>query len=165
MKIVGRVFDNETGLPLADAMVNFQYLGYLLLPAKELPLADAMVNLLNGRDIEKTDSNGLFEVYSETRPFQDPTILVTKDGYKPFQLKIERNSNETSYTVTSESVSIDYTAPVYPDPENRETFVTGTWVNKWSTEFRTGDTLSIYLAREDIKAEVERNKKELENAR
>ena len=143
VKIVGRVFDKETGLPLPDAMVN----------------------LLDGRDIKKTDSNGLFEVYSETRPFQDPTILVTKNGYKPFQLKIERNRNETSYTVTSESVSIDYTAPVYPDPENRETFVTGNWVDKWSTEFRTGDTLSIYLAREDIKAEVERNKKELENAR
>ena len=143
VRILGRVFDKEIGLPLVGTTVN----------------------LLDGSDIKKTASNGYFEVFSEARPFQDPTILVTKDGYKPFQLRIERESDETSYIVKSESIFVDYEEPVYPDPNNRETFITGTWINKWSKEFKTGDTLSIYLVREDEKAEVERNKKEIENYR
>lgn len=123
------------------------------------------VNLLDGSDIKKTDSNGFFEVFSETRPFQDPTILVTMDGYKPFQLRIEGKSDETSYSVKSESIFVDYEEPVYPDPNNRGTFITGTWIDKWSKEFKIGDTLCIYLVSEDTKAEVERNKKEIENYR
>lgn len=139
--ILGRVFDKETGLPLVGTTIN----------------------LLDGGDIKETDSNGFFKVFSETSPFQDPTILVTKDGYKPFQLRIERNNDETSFIVKSKSIYVDYEEPVYPNPNNRGTFITGTWIDKWSKEFKTGDTLSIYLVREDIKAEVERNKKEIKN--
>lgn len=123
VKILGRVFDKETGRPLVGTTVN----------------------LLDGSDIMKTDSEGFFEVFSETRPFQEPSILVTKDGYKPFQLRIDGNSEEISYIVMSESIFVDYEEPVYPDPNNRGTFITGTWINKWSKEFKTGDTLSIYL--------------------
>lgn len=141
VKIIGRVFDKETGLPLLGTTVN----------------------LLDGSDIKKTDSNGFFEVSTETRPFQDPVILVTKESYKPFQLRIDGNSEEISYVVKSESISVDYEEPVYPDPNNRGTFITGTWIDKWSNEFKTGDTLSIYLVREDTKAAS--NKKGLENYR
>ena len=143
VKILGRVVDKETGLSISGATAN----------------------LLEGRDIKKTDNAGLFEVFSETRPFQDPTILVTKNGYKPFQLRIEDSSEETNYIVKSESISVDYDEPVYPDPNNRETFITGIWIDKWSKEFKTGDTLTIYLVREDRRAEIERAKKEIENTK
>jgi len=101
------------------------------------------------------------QLSSEIRPFQYPTIMVTKEGYKPFQLKIKDRRNETSYVVKSESVHIDFEEPVYPDPNNLNTFITGTWIEKWSEEFRTGDTLRIYLVREDLKAEIERNRQDL----
>ncbi|GAB2786772.1 hypothetical protein GCM10027275_34130 [Rhabdobacter roseus] len=141
VKVLGRVFDKETGLPLARTTVN----------------------LLEGKDIKKTNTNGYFEVSSDTRPFQNPIILITKDGYKPFQLKIkERNGDATSYIVKSESIFIDYEKPVYPDPNNRGTFITGTWIDKWSKEFKTGDTLSIYLAKEDTKTEIEKIRKGIE---
>jgi hypothetical protein len=137
--VSGRVYDKETGLPITGTTVN----------------------LLDGKDIKKTDNEGFFEVFSEAFPFQDPVILVTKEGYKPFQLTIRGRRNETSFIVTTESVFIYYEEPVYPDPYNRETFITGTSVDKWSKEFRTGDTLRIYLAREDLKAEVEKTRKEV----
>jgi hypothetical protein len=88
---------------------------------------------------------------------------VSKKGYKPFQLKIDYSGEETSYTIKSESISVDYDEPVYPDPNNRETFITGTWIEKWSQDFSTRDTLSIYLMKEDTKAEVETIRKQVEN--
>lgn len=141
VKILGRVIDKETGRLILGATVN----------------------LLEGRDIKKTDKAGFFEVFSETGPFQDPTILVTKDGYKPFQIRIEGSDEETTYTVKSESIFIDYEEPVFPEPNKRETFITGAWIDKWSKEFKTGDTLTIYLVRDNRKAEIERAKEKIEN--
>lgn len=129
--VLGKVFDKETGQPISLAMVD----------------------LLDGKDRENTNIDGFFEVFSQTRPFQDAVILVTKEGYKPFHLKIVRTADETTYVIKSESISVDYDQPIYPDPNNRNTFITGTWIDKWSTDLRTGDTLSIYLSREDTKAE------------
>jgi len=141
VRINGKVFDNET----------------------KMPLVGTTVNLLNGRDIKKTDGNGFFEVFSETKPFQDPTILVTREGFKPFELRIKRKRNETSYIIKSESTYVDFEEPAYPDPNNQETFITGTWIEKWSKEFKTGDTLNIYLEREDIEVEIKRNFNEIRN--
>ncbi|GGK70028.1 hypothetical protein GCM10011405_17600 [Rufibacter glacialis] len=114
------------------------------------------MNLLEGGDIQKTASNGLFQVFSETGPFQDPILQISKPGYKPFHLQIERNKEETRYMIKSEQVFVEYDTPVYPDLNNRKTFSAGTWINKWSQDFKNGDTLSIYLEREDIKTEVDR---------
>lgn len=139
VRIVGKIYDKETGRPLAGTTVN----------------------LLDGSDIKITGNDGFFEVFSETRPFQDARLLVTLDGYKPFQLKIKEKSNETSYIVKSGSIHVDFEEPVYPDPNNLNTFITGTSIEKWSEEFRTGDTLYIYLVREDLKAEIERNRQDL----
>ena len=142
--------------PLQGCSFSAGILGRVIDMATGLPIPGTTVNLLDGRDIKTTDITGLFEVFSETRPFQDPSILVTKDGYKPFQLRIEYSSDETKYIVKSESVSVDYDEPVYSDPKNRDNFITGTWIEKWSTEFKTGDTLTIYLTRDHEIAELKR---------
>ncbi len=141
--VLGRVFDKETGQPIALAMVN----------------------LLNGQDMENTNSDGFFEVFSQSRPSQDAQILVSKDGYKPFQLKIVRTGDQTTYVIESELISVKYDQPIYLDPKDRNTFIIGTSIDKWSTDFRTGDTLSIYLVREDIKGEVEKIRKQVENSK
>ena len=45
--------------------------------------------------------------------------------------------------------------PFYPDSSNKSTFITGTWINKWSEKFFVNDTLIIYLSTNDIYSEVE----------
>ncbi len=67
VKILGRVIGKETGVLILGATVN----------------------LLEGRDIKKTDSAGLFEIFSEIRPFEDPTILVTKKDINLFILELK----------------------------------------------------------------------------
>lgn len=118
-------------------------------------ISNASINLLNGRDIEKSNANGYFEVLDQAGFCKDPVIVVKMEGYKPFQLEIKDSKGEISYTVKSETVWIDYDEPFYPNSSNRNTFITGTWINKWSQDFCASDTLRIYLTKYDTESEIE----------
>lgn len=138
----GKVIDQETGKPISDARVV----------------------LLDKLDSTKTNNKGYFEIRKSTGAYKvDPEVLITKAGYKPFQLKKKYTSKETSYIVKSELIYVDFDKPVYPDPKNRKTFLVCTSIEKWSQDFRTGDTLIFYLTRDDRKSEIENIKSEIKN--
>lgn len=128
------------------------------------PISDARVVLLYKSDSTKTNDKGYFEIRSSTGLYKvDPEVLITKAGYKPFQLKEKHSSKETSYIVKSESIDVDFDKPVYPDPRNRGTFIVSTSIDKWSQDFRAGDTLIFYLTRDDRNSEIERIKNEIKH--
>lgn len=133
--IEGKVIDKETGIPISHANIN----------------------LLDGQDIELSDASGYFKVYCNTGAYKvNPIITVTKNGYKPFKIKIENSKDKINYIVSSESFFVEYDEPFYPDTNNRKTFISGTWINKWSQNFIVDDTLTILLNKDDIDSEIER---------
>ena len=138
--MTGKVFDKETGQPISNATVN----------------------LLDSKDIKKTNNEGFFAVYRQMGAFKvDPVIEITKKGYKPFQMQISSKNDKTSYFVKSETKWVDFNEPLTNDSKAKTSDLTGTWIEKWSQNFTAGDTLLIYLTKDDEKAEIEKIETEL----
>jgi len=132
--MTGKVYDKETGKPIVDATVN----------------------LLEDRDNAKTDSNGYFEVYAQTGNHKiAPIILVSKEGYKPFQLRISSSDNGVNYSVKSETEFIKYRDTLFLNSD-KTSYLLGVDIEKWSLNFAVDDTLKIYLTRKNVQKEVEK---------
>lgn len=130
----GKVYDKETGKPIADATVN----------------------LLEDKDIVQTDHNGYFEVYTQTGAHKiDPIVVVSKKGYKPFQLSIKHSGDEISYSVKSQTEYVEYKDTLFLS-SNKDSYLLGVDIEKWSQNFAVDDTLRIYLTKKDIEGEVEK---------
>ena len=130
----GRVFDKETGKPISNATVN----------------------LLEDKDIVQTDNDGYFEVYTSTGNHKTaPIVVVSKKGYKPFQLRINYSGDETSYSVKSETEFIEYKDTLFMNT-NKSSYLLGVDIEKWSQDFAVVDSLRIYLTKKDIEGEVEK---------
>ena len=128
----GKVFDKETGKPIANATVI----------------------LLKDKDEVQTDNEGYFEVSTPTGNQRiDPTVIVSKKGYKPFQLSINYSSDETSYSVKTETEYIQYKDTLFLY-SNKDSYLLGVDIEKWSQDFAVGDTLKIYLKKKNTEAEV-----------
>jgi thioredoxin reductase len=137
--MTGKVFDKETGKPIANATVN----------------------LLEDKDVAQTDNNGYFQVYTQTGSHKiAPIVVVSKKGYKPFQLRINSSGEETSYSVKSETEFIKYKDTLFMN-SNKSSYLLGVDIEKWSQNFAVGDTLKIYLTKENVEKEVEKIQIEL----
>ena len=131
----GKIIDKETGKPISDAAVN----------------------LCQGLDVTTTNTEGYFEVNGQTGAHKiDPVVEVTKDGYKPFQIKISYSENESSYSVKTETKWIRYKDTVFFNSK-KTSFLLGVDIEKWSQDFAISDTLTIYLTKENYKKEVEQS--------
>ncbi len=128
-------------------------------------ISNATIDLLDGVDIKKSNAKGYFKVTYLSGFCKDPVIVVRKEGYKPFHLKFKDSKGDVSYNVKSEKEFIDFDKPIYPDSTNRNTFIFGTWIDKWSQDFCVSDTLIIYLSRQDVKSEIEKIKAKLQHQR
>jgi hypothetical protein len=53
---------------------------------------------------------------------------------------------------------IKYDEPFYPDSTNRNTFINGLWINKWSQHFQAGDTLIFYLTPNHTTSNIKKQK-------
>ncbi len=85
----------------------------------------------------------------------EPEIQVTKEGFKPFQVLISGDSESKTYKIRSESQSVDFDEPVYPYSSDRNTFIVGTWIEKYSHDFEfENDSLIIYLDIENFEEEI-----------
>jgi len=132
----GKIIDKETGKPISDAEVN----------------------LCEGLDVTSTNKDGYFEVHGKTGAHKiDPIVVVTKDGYKPFQIKISYSDDESSYSVKTETKWIKYKDTVFFNSE-KTSFLLGVDIEKWSQDFAISDTLTIYLTKENDKKEVEQSR-------
>lgn len=127
------------------------------------PISNVTVNLLDGKDIKKTNDIGYFEVEYVTGFCEDPEITLSTKGYKPFYLKIKHSNGKTHYITKSETIWVNYDHPFYPDINNKTTVIIGTWIEKWSQDYSTKDTLIIYLMKADIKTEIENIQNEIRN--
>ena len=137
--IQGIVIDKESGKPIQNAKVN-----------------------MTDRDIEELTDNGIFDIGEHSGFCYDPKVEVSMNGYKPFRIQIIHRSEYTSYNIESEGISVDYDEPFYPDPSNKNTFMTGTWINKFSEDFKvSGDTIILYLEEDNLEKEIQRIKEHL----
>jgi len=132
--MTGKVYDKETGKPIANATVI----------------------LLEDKTTIQTDNKGYFEVYTSTGAYKiDPIVVVSKKGYKPFQLRIKYSGDEISYSVKSETEYIEYKDTLFLS-SNKDSYLLGVDIEKWSQNFAVDDTIRIYLTKKDIEGEVEK---------
>lgn len=141
INVNGKVLDKETGNPIMGVTVD----------------------LLKGADIEKTNAKGIFEAVEVTGFCKDPLIIVSADGYKPFQIEIKKSKGNTQYLVKTETSWINYDQPFYPDTTNKSTFIKGVWIDKWSQDFKINDTLTIYLSKDNPAIEIEKSQDDIKS--
>ncbi|WP_339607889.1 carboxypeptidase-like regulatory domain-containing protein [uncultured Roseivirga sp.] len=119
------------------------------------PIKNALVTLIDKNRKVYSDQNGNFLIDMQTGFCFDPKIQVTKKGFKPFQVLISGDSKSISYKIKSESQSVDFDEPLYPDSSNKSTFITGTWIEKYSQDFQSrNDSLIIYLDTDNLEEEI-----------
>ncbi|HHT23461.1 MAG TPA: carboxypeptidase-like regulatory domain-containing protein [Bacteroidales bacterium] len=116
------------------------------------PIKNAQVYFVKKTDSTLTDDNGYFEV-SEIGGIRksNPKVLIKADGYKPFEMEVFIKNSSIIYSVKSETEWVEYDETLSPNPSDKDNFILGTWIEKWSTDFQTKDTLIFFLERKDIK--------------
>jgi hypothetical protein len=93
----------------------------------------------------KTDSDGKYGIDYVTGFCPDRHFTFEKQNYRPMELKIESDGDETSYSVATKDDFIEYDNPKYLD-STRKSFTTGEWIELTSKNFSVkNDTLTIYL--------------------
>lgn len=124
IKVVGKVVSTETGIPIYGAKIE-----------------------MLGRNLYSiSDKNGNFSITEQTGFCYEPNLKVSFEDYKPFELKIFYNSNNTTYEVLKDTRSVNLSEPIYPDPKNEKTFITATLIEHNSKSFKIkSDSLIIYL--------------------
>jgi len=118
-----------------------------------------------GRDVSSfSKDDGSFELIEVTGFCYDPEIKITFDGYKPFQIRFASIGDYNTYKVKSNPKSVEFDNPVYPDPKNEDTFVTGTWIEQNSLDFDVrSDSIIVYLKKNNPTQEIEELKQKLIN--
>ena len=129
-----------------------------------LPIEGATIMLLGTNKIVKSDQLGGYNLTYISGFCPDRELIISKEGYKPFQIKLDNSNDHKIYTVKSETKSVDFETPVYPDSTNPNTYVTGSWVNLYSENFRVNsDSLIIYLDVKNDDQEIQNIKEKLKN--
>jgi hypothetical protein len=120
------------------------------------PISGAKIEMVGKNLTSESDQNGVFNIGEMTGFCYDPKIKVTYKGYKPFIIVLESESEFQNFKIKKESEFIEYEKPFYPNPNNKNTFVTGTWVEKYSGNFKVkSDSLIIYLDKNNLNKEIE----------
>ncbi len=148
-------------LTSCDCYVKVQ--GQVVSSSTGKPIENAVVTMIDKNHQVFTDQNGKFLIDLQTGFCFDPEIKVTKEGFKPFQILISSNSEYLSYQIKSKSQSVDFDEPVYPDSTNRNTYKTGSWIEKYSQDFESkNDSLIIFLDTESFEEEIKTLKEKRE---
>ena len=133
--------------------------GQIVSSSTEKPIDNALITMIDKNREVYSDQNGNFLIDLQTGFCFDPEIQVTKEGFKPFQILISADSKSKTYKIRSESQSVDFDEPVYPDSSNQSTFIIGTWIEKYSQYFKSkNDSLIIYLDTEDFEEELKQKR-------
>jgi hypothetical protein len=128
------------------------------------PINGAKIEMLGKNLISESDQNGIFKIGEMTGFCYDPKIKVTYKGHKPFIIELESESEFQNFKLKKESEFVEYKKPFYPNPDNKNTFINGTWIEKYSGNFKIkSDSLLIYLDEKNLTKEIELIKQELKN--
>ena len=138
----GKVVSSETGKPISGAKIE-----------------------MIGKNLTSTsDQNGNFSIGEMTGFCYSPKVKVTYENHKPFEIELEYDSGFQNYKLRKESESVAFDEPLYPDANNKNTFITSTWIEKYSGNFEIkSDSLIIYLDEKNIAKEIEQIKRNLKN--
>lgn len=142
----GRVFSNHDGEPIANVQIK-----------------------LAGTDsVVRTDSLGYFNLHyvgGGCCPTQQ--YIVTKQGYKSFQIELDQSSDRTLMTVRQEHLPYDLKGKnLYPDSMNKSTYIVSIDFEKYSKDFAfRGDSLILYLDPDDRDLDFKKYVKGLKSVR
>ena len=109
------------------------------------PVEGVSVELVNKGEVTKTDKNGYFKIEKKVGFCFDPTVRITKKYYKPFEITFKSSRESKIFSIKSKSDFVTYDTPFYPDPDNKNTFVTGTWINQYSINFPSILTSAFFI--------------------
>lgn len=139
--------------------------GKVISTESKLPIEGAIVEMIGKNITTKTNKNGYFHIWDQTGFCYEPNIKITIDKYKPFEIKFIKSGDSKSYELQSKSESLDYDEPFYPDSKNKNTFITGTWIEKYSEKFSVlSDTVTFYLDTIDVASEIKKTKSKFRNS-
>ena len=117
------------------------------------------MDLLEGENITKSNKDGYFEVNGHRRSYKvDPSLVISKNGFKPFQIRISNSDDEKIYSIKTETKWIKYPDTLFLNSK-KTSFILGFDYEKWSQDFTNGDTLIIYLTKDNKSLEIEKSKR------
>ncbi len=128
------------------------------------PIQGAKIEMVDKELISSTDRDGYFTIGEMTGFCYSPTIRVTYENYKPFEIELISDSDKKIFKVREESEYIDLNVPYHPNPENERTTIEEIPIEIYSRNFEIqNDSVFIYLERKDLKREIDSIKKILSN--
>ena len=128
------------------------------------PISGAKIEMIDKNLTSTSDQNGNFSIGEMTGFCYSPKVRITYDNHKPFEIELESDSDFKNYKLKKESESVDFDEPFYPDPNNRNTFILSTQIEKYSGSFEIkSDSLIIYLDEKNPTKEIELIKRKLKN--
>jgi hypothetical protein len=128
------------------------------------PIIGAKIEMVDKNLTSTSDQNGNFSIGEMTGFCYSPKVRITYDNHKPFEIEVESDSDFQKYKLKKESESIDFDKPFYPDPNNRNSYISSTWIEKYSGNFKIkSDSLIIYLDEKNLTKEIELIKIKLKN--
>jgi hypothetical protein len=128
------------------------------------PISGAKIEMVDKNLTSTSDQNGNFTIGEMTGFCYSPKVRITYDNHKPFEIELESESDFQNYKLKKESEFVEYNEPFYPNPNNKNTFMNGTWIEKYSGDFKIkSDSLFIYLEENNLTNEIELIKQQLKN--
>ena len=138
--------------------------GKVISSATGKPISGAKIEMIDRNIFSESDENGDFSIGEMTGFCYSPKIKVTFDNHKPFQIELESDSDSQNFKLKRESESVDFDKPIYTDPNNKNTFIVSTWIEKYSRDFEIkSDSLIIFLDERNLEKEIESMKDKLKN--
>jgi len=128
------------------------------------PLRGAKIEMVGKNILRTSDEYGNFGIGEMTGFCYSPKLRITFDGYKPFEIELEADSDYQNYKLTRISESVKFKDPVYPESTDRSNFISSTWIETYSRNFEVkSDSLIIYLDEINLKKELELIERQLKN--
>lgn len=141
-------------LTACDCTVSVE--GKVLASSDKKAIVGATVELVGRNLTTTTDKDGYFDIGEHVGFCYDPRVIITAKNYKPFEIEIKNSSDTKSFVRKSDKEFVNYEQPFYPDTNNKSTFMTGTWIDRFSQNFEVDDELIIfYLDTINPKKEIE----------
>ena len=163
---MNKFFFTLVGILLLLCSCNCQIMvkGKIISAETGKPINGAKIEIVGRNLTLESNQKGIFKIGEMTGFCYDPKMKVTYKGHKPFIIELESKSEFQNFKLKKESEFVEYKEPFYPNPNNKNTFITGTWIEKYSGDFKIkSDSLLIYLDENNLTKEIELIKEELKN--
>ncbi|WP_298248331.1 hypothetical protein [uncultured Christiangramia sp.] len=137
-----------------DCQIGIQ--GQILSANTNKPIHGAKIEMIDREIISFSNRDGFFGIGEMTGFCYNPKIRVTYKNYKPFEIELSSDLNETIFKIKEESEYIDLDKPYYPNPENKRTSIGAIPIENYSRNFKViNDSLFIYLDKENLNGEID----------